>query len=61
MNSKIELEGVLFGTLSYLLWGIIPIYWKFLDYMDSTVILAHRVVWSCVFMIFILMISKKCL
>ncbi|WP_019243878.1 MULTISPECIES: EamA family transporter RarD [Bacillus] len=59
MSSNKEMEGIIYGALSYLMWGVIPIYWKFLQHVDSTEILAHRVFWSFVFMVFLLLFTKK--
>jgi chloramphenicol-sensitive protein RarD len=41
-------RGIAFGVGAYLLWGVLPIYWKALEAVDSLEILAHRVVWSTV-------------
>ncbi len=41
-------RGIAFGVGAYLLWGVLPIYWKALDTVDSLEILAHRIVWSIV-------------
>ncbi len=54
-----EKEGIIYGALSYMLWGIIPIYWKQLEHIGSMEILMHRVLWSCVFMIMLLLFKKK--
>ena len=35
---------------TYAIWGLLPIYWKLLDGIGSWEILAHRVVWSLLFM-----------
>ena len=35
---------------TYVIWGLLPIYWKMLGAVSSWEILAHRVVWSLVFM-----------
>jgi len=59
MDKKKEVEGILYGILSYVIWGIVPIYWKFIDHVSSTEILAHRVLWSFVFMIILLLILKQ--
>lgn len=34
---------------AYFLWGIVPIYFKLLDHVDSSQIVAHRIVWSVLF------------
>jgi chloramphenicol-sensitive protein RarD len=33
-------------VVASLLWGVLPIYWKLLDHVPATEILAHRMVWS---------------
>lgn len=40
--------------LCYFLWGILPVYWKFLVEVDSFVILANRVIWSLLFALLML-------
>ncbi|WP_042345314.1 EamA family transporter RarD [Bacillus massiliigorillae] len=59
MNTKVQYEGIFYGALSYVMWGFIPIYWKLLQHVSSTQILGHRVLWSFVFMIILLLISRK--
>jgi len=44
-------SGVLFGTAAYLCWGFFPLYWPLLDPASSLEILAHRVVWSLLFVL----------
>jgi chloramphenicol-sensitive protein RarD len=43
-------RGIALGVGAYLVWGVLPIYWKLLDSVDATEILAHRIVWSIVFL-----------
>lgn len=52
-------KGAIHAGFSYLLWGLLPIYWKLLDNVNAKEILASRVVWSFIFMIFILFLTKK--
>ncbi|MCL6570178.1 MAG: EamA family transporter RarD [Bacillus sp. (in: Bacteria)] len=51
--------GAIHAGFSYLLWGLLPIYWKFLGGVNAMEILANRVVWSFAFMLIILLITKK--
>lgn len=51
--------GVIAAAGAYVLWGFLPIYWKFLNSSAAPEILAHRVVWSFVFMLGILAYSQK--
>lgn len=41
------------------MWGILPIYWKFLQEVPSGQILAHRVVWSFLFILLVLRWTKQ--
>lgn len=43
-------KGLVYGLLCYLIWGLFPLYWRLLDHVDSFEILAHRMLWSGVFM-----------
>lgn len=36
------------GVAAFLLWGLLPIYWKQLDAVGSLQLVAHRVLWSSV-------------
>jgi chloramphenicol-sensitive protein RarD len=39
-------SGLLFGLAAYGLWGVMPIYFKYLKAVPSIDIVAHRVIWS---------------
>lgn len=41
--------GVIYGILAYTAWGILPLYWKLLNIVPALEILAHRIIWSFVF------------
>jgi chloramphenicol-sensitive protein RarD len=51
--------GVLYTAGAYTLWGFLPLYWKLLDNVPSAEILAHRILWSFIFVVMILMVVKK--
>ncbi|MFB6467683.1 EamA family transporter RarD [Cytobacillus sp. Hz8] len=59
MNNKEMKTGVIYAGASYILWGILPIYWKLLQKVGSDEILANRVFWSFIFMVIILLMTKK--
>jgi chloramphenicol-sensitive protein RarD len=52
-------QGAIHAGFSYLLWGLLPIYWKFLDQVNAQEILANRVFWSFIFMLLVLIFTKK--
>jgi chloramphenicol-sensitive protein RarD len=39
-------RGILYALGAYMLWGILPVYWKALESVSPVQILGHRVVWS---------------
>lgn len=51
--------GAIHAGFSYLLWGLLPIYWKLLEHVEAMEILANRIFWSFIFMLFILVFTKK--
>ncbi|TCS84477.1 EamA family transporter RarD [Tepidibacillus fermentans] len=51
--------GVLYGILAYTAWGLLPLYWKLLKQITAFEILAHRIVWSFVFVVVLVLISSN--
>ncbi|EFQ84669.1 protein RarD [Aeromicrobium marinum DSM 15272] len=51
--------GVAFGTGAYLCWGFFPLYWPLLDPATPLEALAHRVVWSLVFVAGLLTLTHR--
>ncbi|KQB93511.1 putative transporter YojE [Geobacillus sp. PA-3] len=49
-----EKQGIIYTAVSYLLWGVLPLYWKLLEARPALEILAHRIIWSFVFMVILL-------
>ncbi|MGI8438379.1 MAG: EamA family transporter RarD [Chthoniobacterales bacterium] len=47
-------SALLAGIAAFVTWGLVPIYWKLLRFIPALEILAHRFVWTCVFMIVLL-------
>jgi len=45
--------------LAFSAWGFLPIYWKLLDTVPSLEILAHRMVWSVLFLMGLLAVQKR--
>lgn len=43
-------RGTISALSAYLLWGVLPVYWKQLDAVPAVEILMHRILWSGVFM-----------
>ncbi len=52
-------RGYLFGLGAYGLWGFFPLYWKLLRPASPIEILAHRIVWSVVFVALVLVAVRR--
>ena len=52
-------KGLLFGVSAYLIWGLLPLYWKLVEDAGAFEILAHRGIWSLLLCIFLLTIRKQ--
>ena len=51
--------GLVYGVSAYLLWGLLPLYWKLLESAGAYEILAHRGVWSLLICILLLATRKQ--
>src|SRR3989338_10645741 len=51
--------GVLYALTAFTIWGLMPIYFKALNPIPPLEILAHRVIWSVVFMGVVLICRKR--
>ncbi|WP_188454686.1 EamA family transporter RarD [Virgibacillus oceani] len=59
MNRTDEKSGIIYTALAYLLWGFLPIYWKLVQQVPAGEILAHRIVWSFLFMAGVILCVRK--
>ncbi|MDX1679652.1 MAG: EamA family transporter RarD [Akkermansiaceae bacterium] len=41
-------KGLISAIAAFTLWGVLPLYWKQVDFMASPSIVAHRTIWSLV-------------
>lgn len=55
MNNK----GVWAAIVAYALWGVLPIYWKAVQAAPAPEILGHRIVWSFVFLLGLLVGTRQ--
>ena len=52
-------RGMVYGLGAYLVWGMLPIFWKQLGAVPSLETMAHRVVWSFVLLTLFLFLGKR--
>lgn len=44
-------QGLIAGVVAYVMWGLFPLFWPLLEPAGAVEILAHRIVWSFVFVL----------
>lgn len=52
-------QGLLYAAAAFLMWGLLPIYWKALQQVPALELLCHRIVWSFFFVGLILTVKKR--
>lgn len=51
-------KGILYAAGAYIIWGLLPLYWKALSAVPAGQILANRIVWSLVFVGLVLTVRR---
>jgi len=54
-----ETMGLIAGIACFTTWGLIPVYWKLLTSISASEILAHRFVWTSVFLSIVLSWQRR--
>jgi chloramphenicol-sensitive protein RarD len=52
-------KGLLFGISAYIIWGLLPLYWKLVEEAGAYEILAHRGIWSLLICLSLLALRKQ--
>jgi len=53
------MSGVVYAGLAFIIWGLSPAYWKALVGVPAIEIIAHRVIWSCAFLLLIVFLTRQ--
>ena len=51
--------GITYAILAYGAWGLFPIYWKWFGTIPAVEVLSHRMIWSMVFILGLLVIQRR--
>ena len=57
-NSPNARTGFALGLAAYALWGVLPIYFKIIEVLPATDIVAHRVIWSIPFLAILILSTR---
>lgn len=52
-------KGILYGIGAYFLWGLFPIYWKLLHHVPAIQLIWHRIIWSFLLLIVVILFTKQ--
>ncbi|MEM9217327.1 MAG: EamA family transporter RarD [Cyanobacteria bacterium P01_F01_bin.150] len=51
--------GLIYAVLAYGAWGLFPLYWKLFGDTPALEVLSHRMIWSMVFVITLLIVQRR--
>ena len=51
--------GVLSAVVAQTLWGLFPVYWKWLSHVTPLEVLSHRNLWCAVFLLVVILLSGE--
>lgn len=57
--NDINKKGLSATLLCCLIWGLLPLYWALLNQVSSFSVLSHRIIWSGVWMFFLVIITGR--
>jgi chloramphenicol-sensitive protein RarD len=52
-------KGILYALCAYVMWGLFPLYWKQLEDIPTLQLIGHRIVWSFLLLLAVLLISGR--
>ena len=52
-------KGFILALATFIMWGVFPIFFKFIEGIAATEVLAHRIIWSALILLIILIITKR--
>jgi chloramphenicol-sensitive protein RarD len=52
-------RGVLLAISAYVMWGFFPFYWKLLKHIPALQLLGHRIGWSFILLVVVLIVTRR--
>ena len=52
-------KGTITGIAAFVIWGVLPIYWKLIKDVPADEIVGHRIAWSFLLMVVVILIRKE--
>ena len=51
--------GIVYALMAYLIWGVVPIFWRMIDHVPSVEIVAHRILWSSIMVLLMVVLLSQ--
>lgn len=58
-KQQLDTGAMLASFSAFVLWGLLPVYWKFFSNVPAYEVLAHRILWSFLFMIILVLLTRR--
>ncbi len=58
-DSQSQREGIFYGLSAFLLWGVMPVYFKSVAHVPPLEVLGQRILWSFVFTAVLILVLKR--
>lgn len=52
-------KGILYALGAYIMWGLFPIYWKWLHAIPAMQLIGHRIVWSFILLVIVILSTRQ--
>jgi len=52
-------SGIWYALGAYVLWGLFPIYWKWLQHVPALQVIGHRIGWSFILLMIVVLVTKQ--
>jgi len=52
-------KGILYALGAYIMWGLFPIYWKWLQDVPALQVIGHRIIWSFIMLTIVMLVSRQ--
>ncbi|MGH1461159.1 MAG: EamA family transporter RarD [Neptuniibacter sp.] len=59
MNEREEVKGIYYAVLAFVIWGLVPVYFKAVEHVDPLEVVSHRIIWSALFLALVLLILRQ--
>lgn len=59
MERKSDSAALAMAMGAFVFWGLMPAYWKLIQAVPATEILGHRIFWSFVFLVFLVLVTGR--